>query len=146
MGSDPAGPRIAIRASATTAAIIAPQSIPLCFSDQGRSSGRQLPPHWHYGRQHRILSNSTPGTISDSPTRRTILTLSLEKYLSSVKRFHESVSELAAKLEEINNARAEALKASEDLRKELDATDNQMQDITVAVRQQIAAEFTKKVA
>jgi methyl-accepting chemotaxis protein len=74
------------------------------------------------------------------------LTLSLEKYLSSVKRFHESVSELAAKLEEINNARAEALKASEDLRKELDATDNQMQDITVAVRQQIAAEFTKKVA
>ncbi len=74
------------------------------------------------------------------------MTLSLEKYLSSVKRFHESVSELAAKLEEINNARAEALKASEDLRKELDATDNQMQDITVAVRQQIAAEFTKKVA
>jgi len=74
------------------------------------------------------------------------LTLSLEKYLSSVKRFHEAVSELAAKLEEINNAREEALRASEELRKELDATDNQMQDITIAVRQQIATEFTKKVA
>lgn len=74
------------------------------------------------------------------------MTLSLEKYLSSVKQFHEAVSQLAAKLEEINNARDAALKASEDLRKELDATDNQMQDITVAVRQQIAAEFTKKVA
>jgi methyl-accepting chemotaxis protein len=74
------------------------------------------------------------------------LTLSLEKYLSSVKQFHEAVSQLAAKLEEINNARDAALRASEELRKELDATDNQMQDITVAVRQQIAAEFTKKVA
>lgn len=74
------------------------------------------------------------------------MTLSLEKYLSSVKQFHEAVSQLAAKLEEINNARDAALRASEELRKELDATDNQMQDITVAVRQQIAAEFTKKVA
>jgi methyl-accepting chemotaxis protein len=72
--------------------------------------------------------------------------LSLEKYLSSVKRFHEAVSELAAKLEEINNARDQALKASDELRKELDATDNQMQELTMTVRQQIAAEFTKKVA
>ena len=57
--------------------------------------------------------------------------LSLEKYLSSVKRFHEAVSELAAKLEEINNARDQALKASDELRKELDATDNQMQELTM---------------
>ena len=39
------------------------------------------------------------------------MTLSLENYLSAVRRFHESVSELAAKLEEVNNARDQALKA-----------------------------------
>ena len=71
------------------------------------------------------------------------MTLSLEKYLSAVRRFHESVSELAAKLEEVNNARDQALKASGDLRKELDATDVQMQDITGTLRQQIATVFTK---
>jgi len=71
------------------------------------------------------------------------VTLSLENYLSAVRRFHESVSELAAKLEEVNNARDQALKASGDLRKELDATDVQMQDITGALRQQIASVFTK---
>lgn|GEM_PF-5623149 len=71
------------------------------------------------------------------------MTLSLENYLSAVRRFHESVSELAAKLEEVNNARDQALKASGDLRKELDATDVQMQDITGALRQQIATVFTK---
>ena len=71
------------------------------------------------------------------------MTLSLENYLSAVRRFHESVSELAAKLEEVNNARDQALKASGDLRKELDATDVQMQDITGALRQQIASVFTK---
>ena len=71
------------------------------------------------------------------------MTLSLENYLSAVRRFHESVSELAAKLEEVNNARDQALKASADLRKELDATDVQMQDITGALRQQIATAFTK---
>jgi len=71
------------------------------------------------------------------------VTLSLENYLSAVRRFHESVSELAAKLEEVNNARDQALKASGDLRKELDATDVQMQDITGALRQQIATVFTK---
>ena len=74
------------------------------------------------------------------------MTLSLENYLSAVRRFHESVSELAAKLEEVNNARDQALKASVDLRKELDATDTQMQDITGALRQQITTTFTKAKA
>jgi exonuclease VII small subunit len=75
------------------------------------------------------------------------VTLSLENYLSAVRRFHESVSELAAKLEEVNNARDGALKASAELRKELDATDLQMQDITGTLRQQITTTFSKaKVA
>jgi methyl-accepting chemotaxis protein len=72
--------------------------------------------------------------------------LSLDNYLSSVRRFHESVSELAAKLEAVNNARDEALKASEELRKELDATDQQMQEISSALRQQIATAFKIKAA
>jgi methyl-accepting chemotaxis protein len=74
------------------------------------------------------------------------LTLSLDRYLSSVKVFHEAVSQLAAKLEEINNAREEALKASEELRQELDATDRQMRDVSSALRQQISSEFAKKIA
>ena len=74
------------------------------------------------------------------------MTLSLDRYLSSVKVFHEAVSELAAKLEAINNAREDALKASEELRQELDATDRQMRDISAALRQQITAEFTRKIA
>jgi hypothetical protein len=74
------------------------------------------------------------------------LTLSLETYLSSVRRFHEAVSELASKLEELNNAREQALKASEELRKELDATDIQLQDITAALRQQITTAFKAKAA
>lgn len=74
------------------------------------------------------------------------LTLSLDRYLNSVKIFHEAVSELAAKLEEINNAREEALKASEELRQELDATDRQMREISAALRQQISTEFAKKIA
>ena len=74
------------------------------------------------------------------------LTLSLDTYLASVRRFHESVSELAAKLEDVNNAREQALKASEEVRKELDATDVQMQDITAALRQQISIAFKAKAA
>lgn len=74
------------------------------------------------------------------------LTLSLDTYLSSVRRFHEAVSELAGKLEEVNNAREQALKASEELRKELDATDIQLQDITAALRQQITTAFKAKAA
>jgi methyl-accepting chemotaxis protein len=72
--------------------------------------------------------------------------LSLDQYLTAVKKFNESVSELTAKLEQLNNARAEALKASEELRRELDATDKQMEEVASAVRQQIAAvELPKKV-
>jgi len=74
------------------------------------------------------------------------LTLSVDNYLSAVRRFQESVSELAAKLEQVNNARDAALKASEELRHELDATDQQMQEVTSALRQQIATTFRTKAA
>ncbi len=70
----------------------------------------------------------------------------LEKYMSAVKRFNEAVAELAAKLEQISNARDEALKASADLRRELEATDLKLQDVAAAVRQQITMEFTGKSA
>lgn len=74
------------------------------------------------------------------------MALSLENYLSAVRRFQESVSELAAKLEQVNNARDAALKASEELRHELDATDQQMQEVTSTLRQQIATTFRTKAA
>ena len=74
------------------------------------------------------------------------MTLSVDNYLSAVRRFQESVSELAAKLEQVNNARDAALKASEELRHELDATDQQMQEVTSALRQQIATTFRTKAA
>jgi len=74
------------------------------------------------------------------------LTLSVDNYLTAVRRFQESVSELAAKLEQVNNARDAALKASEELRHELDATDQQMQEVSSALRQQIATTFRTKAA
>jgi len=72
--------------------------------------------------------------------------VSLDRYLAAVKKFHESVSELAAKLEEINNARAEVTQAGLELRRELDETERQMREVTAAVQQQIAGEISKKVA
>jgi hypothetical protein len=54
------------------------------------------------------------------------------------------VSELAGKLEEISDARDEALKASSDLQRELGATDQKLQDIASAVRQQVTMDFTRK--
>src|SRR5262249_3737612 len=83
-------------------------------------------------------TNSHSGDVS--------LTLSVDNYMSAVRRFQESVSELAAKLEQVNNARDAALKASEELRHELDATDQQMQEVTSALRQQIATTFRTKAA
>ena len=74
------------------------------------------------------------------------MTLSVDNYLTAVRRFQESVSELAAKLEQVNNARDAALKASEELRHELDATDQQMQEVSSALRQQIATTFRTKAA
>jgi methyl-accepting chemotaxis protein len=66
--------------------------------------------------------------------------LSLDNYLSAVKRFNESVSEIAGKLEQLNTARAEALKASEELKKELETTDRQMQEVAAGLGQQISAQ------
>ena len=66
--------------------------------------------------------------------------LSLDNYLSAVKRFNESVSEIAGKLEQLNTARAEAMKASEELRRELETTDRQMQDVAAGLGQQISAQ------
>ena len=66
--------------------------------------------------------------------------LSLDNYLSAVKRFNESVSEIAGKLEQLNTARAEAMKASDELRKELETTDRQMQEFAAGLGQQISAQ------
>jgi peptidoglycan hydrolase CwlO-like protein len=73
------------------------------------------------------------------------LSLGLDQYLSAVKRFNESVSDLVAQLDQINKARVEALKASEELRAELDTTDKQIQETAASVIQHIASlELPKK--
>jgi hypothetical protein len=74
------------------------------------------------------------------------LTLDFERYQSAVREFNDRVSELAAKLEQIANARENALKASADLRKQLEVGDQKLHDVAAAVRQQVTMEFAKKVA
>jgi methyl-accepting chemotaxis protein len=74
------------------------------------------------------------------------LTLDIERYVESVRKFNDLVGELAGKLQQISDARDEALKASADLKRELESTDQRMMDISSAVRQQITLEFTKKNA
>ena len=68
----------------------------------------------------------------------------MERYLVAVRKFNQLVAELAGKLEEIGDARDDALKASSDLQRELAATDQKLQDIATAVRQQVTMEFTRK--
>jgi methyl-accepting chemotaxis protein len=72
------------------------------------------------------------------------LALDIDRYVEAVRKFNELVGELAAKLQQISDARDEALKASADLKRELDSTDQRMMDISSAVRQQITLEFTTK--
>jgi len=72
------------------------------------------------------------------------LTRDLDRYLAAVKKFNDLVSELANKLEQISDARDEALKASADLHREMESTNQKLQDVSAAVRQQITFEFTKK--
>ncbi|HVO80285.1 MAG TPA: hypothetical protein VMT28_06120 [Terriglobales bacterium] len=72
------------------------------------------------------------------------MSLDMERYLVAVRKFNQLVSELAGKLEEISDARDEALKASSDLQRELASTDQKLQDIASAVRQQVTLEFTRK--
>jgi methyl-accepting chemotaxis protein len=75
-----------------------------------------------------------------------VLSLEFDRYQAAVREFNDRVSELAAKLEQIANARENALRASEALRKELEASDQRLHDVASAVRQQVTMEFAKKVA
>ena len=70
--------------------------------------------------------------------------LDIDRYLDAVGRFNDLVAELAEKLEQISDARDEALKASADLKRQLETTDQRLLDISSAVRQQITMEFGKK--
>jgi predicted nucleic acid-binding Zn-ribbon protein len=74
------------------------------------------------------------------------LTLDFERYQSAVREFNDKVSELAAKLEQIANAREAALRASAELREELEASDKRLFDVAASVRKQVALEFDKKTA
>jgi methyl-accepting chemotaxis protein len=73
------------------------------------------------------------------------MAISLEQYLSSVRKFNESVSLLATTLQQVANARNEALKASAEVRKELDATDQHIEEVAALVRQQISPEILRKM-
>jgi hypothetical protein len=87
-------------------------------------------------------SNGQPAEYGGMPASITV-----NEYVSAVKRFHQAVSELAAKLDNINSARDEALTASEKLRKELDVTDQQLREVSLELRQQITTVASnKKVA
>lgn len=72
------------------------------------------------------------------------MTQDLDRYLAAVKKFNDLVAQLAQMLEQISDARDEALKVSADLQREMEATNQKLRDITSAVRQQITLEFTKK--
>ena len=70
--------------------------------------------------------------------------LDIDRYLAAVTNFNDLVAELADKLDQISDARDEALKASADLKRQLENTDQRLLDISSAVRQQITMEFSKK--
>ena len=70
--------------------------------------------------------------------------IDIERYVNAVDRFNDLVAELAEKLDQISDARDEALKASADLKRQLETTDQKLLDISSAVRQQITMEFGKK--
>lgn len=72
--------------------------------------------------------------------------IDIDRYLTAVDRFNDLVAELAEKLDQISDARDEALKASADLKRQLETTDQKLLDISSAVRQQITMEFGKKTA
>jgi len=73
------------------------------------------------------------------------LKIDIDRYLNAVDKFNDLVAELAEKLDQISDARDEALKASADLKRQLETTDQRLLDISSAVRQQITMEFGKKV-
>ena len=72
------------------------------------------------------------------------MTISLDQYLSSVRKFNEAVALLATALQQVLNERNEALKASHEVRKELDATDQHIEEISALVRNQISPELLRK--
>jgi methyl-accepting chemotaxis protein len=72
------------------------------------------------------------------------LNLDIDRYAEAVRKFNDLVGELAGKLEQISDARDEALKASADLKRQLETTDQRLLDISSAIRQQITLEFAKK--
>jgi exonuclease VII small subunit len=72
------------------------------------------------------------------------MTNPLERYLSALDHFNRSVAELAAKYEEANEAREAALQASAELRHELEATDQRVQDLSLAVQHEMARDFSAK--
>lgn len=74
------------------------------------------------------------------------MNLDFDRYQAAVREFNDRVSELAAKLEQIANARENALRASAELRKELETNDQKLHDVASAVRQQVTLEFAKKVS
>jgi len=76
----------------------------------------------------------------------TMTTDVFEQYQSAVREFNEKVSELAAKLEQISSARENALRASAELRQELDSCDQRLHDVAGAVRQQVTIELGKRPA
>ncbi len=67
-----------------------------------------------------------------------------ERYQSAVREFNDKVSELAAKLEQISIARENALRATAELREELDISDQRLHDVAAAVRQQVTIELGKR--
>ena len=75
------------------------------------------------------VSKSGKCRFNYSPQEGRALSLNLEQYLSAVKRFDESVSDLAGKFDQIKNSRAEVLKASEELRAGLDTSDRRLREI-----------------
>ncbi len=72
------------------------------------------------------------------------MTNPVEKYLTALERFNLALAELTAKYEQANVAREDALQASADLRRELEANEQRVQDISAVFRQQGAMEFTAK--
>jgi len=74
------------------------------------------------------------------------MTNPLEKYLSALDRFNQSVAELTAKYEQANLAREDALQASAELRRELEATDQRVQDIAIVLQQQVTMDFRARIA
>lgn len=72
------------------------------------------------------------------------MTNPVEKYLTALEHFNQSLAELTEKYEQANVAREAALQASAELRRELEANEQRVQDISAVFRQQTAMDFAAK--